>query len=83
MAAPTTVLFEALHDADAHDDFTRLSGDRKLLVLSAVVSYGRELLVTGNGAADEAGRLITAVTGCSRLGDAVRRAVRTWAGPVN
>jgi hypothetical protein len=83
VAAPATALEEAIHETKAREDFTRLSGEGRLLVLAAVLAYGREQLLTGEGAADQAQRLITAVTGSSRLGEAVARAARKWAGRIN
>lgn len=80
VAAPATALTEAIHETNAHEDFVRLSGDNRLLVLAAVLSYGRELLLTGNGAADVADRFVTGATGSRRLGEATARAVRKWAG---
>jgi hypothetical protein len=79
VAALTTCLTRALDKTGANEDFARLTPDGRLLVLAAAFSYGRELLLTGEEAADHAERLITAITGCPRLGAAVRLAVRKWA----
>jgi hypothetical protein len=81
--APTTALIEALWEMNAEQEFASLSGDARLLLLSAVLGYGRELLLTNNGAADEAYRFVTATTGSQRLGEAASKAARRWAARVS
>jgi hypothetical protein len=75
---PTTALTQALDETHGQEDFARLSGERRLLLLQTVLICGRELLLTGNGAAEQAGRIVTALTN-PRLGAAAGRAAQLWA----
>jgi hypothetical protein len=77
---PATEFYRALDELQAHDDFTRLSGACRKVVLQIVLEWGRDLLLAGNGAAELAGRLVEGVSSSPRLGDAAARATRTWAG---
>jgi hypothetical protein len=60
--APTTALLQVLNAAKALDEFARLSGERRQFVIDAVLVYGRQAVLEGAGAADQAGRLTAALT---------------------
>ena len=76
--APTTALSDALDAAEANEDFARLPGVTRVLVTDTILAFGREALLHGNGAADQAERVIADVTHCQRLGNAAAEAVRKW-----